>query len=120
MDREGTEKDIVIYKAFAEPAMTPDAIVATYPAHMHINLLPEAQGKGWGRRLIIRVRLLSTNLWIDDKMFSLDSERLQSIFGMTGEEECTLGSILKTTVPASFIRTLGLSGSHIRVGSGMG
>ncbi len=25
---------------------------AQYPAHLHIDLLPEAQGQGWGRRLI--------------------------------------------------------------------
>ncbi len=25
---------------------------ARYPAHLHIDLLPEAQGQGWGRRLI--------------------------------------------------------------------
>lgn len=24
----------------------------TYPAHLHIDLLPQAQGQGWGRRLI--------------------------------------------------------------------
>lgn len=24
----------------------------TYPAHLHIDLLPEAQGQGWGRRLV--------------------------------------------------------------------
>lgn len=29
-----------------------DEIVVQYPAHLHINLLPEAQGSGWGRRLI--------------------------------------------------------------------
>lgn len=26
-----------------------------FPAHLHIDLLPEAQGRGWGRRLIDRV-----------------------------------------------------------------
>lgn len=26
--------------------------LAAYPAHLHIDLLPVAQGKGWGRRLI--------------------------------------------------------------------
>ncbi|MEV8507830.1 GNAT family N-acetyltransferase [Actinoplanes sp. NPDC051475] len=26
--------------------------LADYPAHLHIDLLPEWQGKGWGRRLI--------------------------------------------------------------------
>ncbi|SDQ23822.1 GNAT family N-acetyltransferase [Microbacterium sp. cf332] len=26
-----------------------------YPAHLHIDLLPEAQGQGWGRRLIAQL-----------------------------------------------------------------
>lgn len=30
----------------------PVRYAATYPAHLHINLLPDAQGGGWGRRLI--------------------------------------------------------------------
>jgi ribosomal protein S18 acetylase RimI-like enzyme len=36
--------------------MTPEshdpALLAAYPAHLHINILPEAQAGGWGRRLI--------------------------------------------------------------------
>ena len=28
--------------------------LAAYPAHLHIDLLPRAQGQGWGRRLIRR------------------------------------------------------------------
>ncbi len=31
------------------------AHTAGYPAHLHIDLLPEAQGQGWGRRLIDRL-----------------------------------------------------------------
>ncbi|ACZ30810.1 GCN5-related N-acetyltransferase [Xylanimonas cellulosilytica DSM 15894] len=27
-------------------------VLADYPAHLHIDLLPQAQGQGWGRRLI--------------------------------------------------------------------
>ncbi len=27
-----------------------------YPAHLHIDLLPELQGQGWGRRLIEALR----------------------------------------------------------------
>jgi ribosomal protein S18 acetylase RimI-like enzyme len=27
-------------------------VVAEYPSHLHIDLLPEAQGQGWGRRLL--------------------------------------------------------------------
>ncbi|HEU5100297.1 MAG TPA: GNAT family N-acetyltransferase [Roseiflexaceae bacterium] len=29
-----------------------DTAQAEYPAHLHIDILPEAQGQGWGRRLI--------------------------------------------------------------------
>lgn len=28
------------------------ALLGDYPAHLHINLLPEAQSSGWGRRMI--------------------------------------------------------------------
>jgi ribosomal protein S18 acetylase RimI-like enzyme len=28
------------------------AILAAYPSHLHIDLLPRAQGQGWGRRLL--------------------------------------------------------------------
>ncbi len=34
------------------PARTPADLVATYPSHLHIDLLPRLQGQGWGRRLI--------------------------------------------------------------------
>lgn len=30
----------------------PDPALKDYPAHLHIDLLPVAQGQGWGRRLI--------------------------------------------------------------------
>jgi GNAT superfamily N-acetyltransferase len=31
---------------------SPEPQLASYPAHLHIDLLPAAQGQGWGRRLI--------------------------------------------------------------------
>jgi ribosomal protein S18 acetylase RimI-like enzyme len=34
-----------------EPAKVPD-FVDEYPAHLHIDLLPRAQGMGWGSRLM--------------------------------------------------------------------
>jgi ribosomal protein S18 acetylase RimI-like enzyme len=37
------------------PDVALDACLAVSPAHMHINLLPEVQRRGWGRRLIGRV-----------------------------------------------------------------
>lgn len=37
------------------PVRTPRRISEPYPAHLHINLLPRLQGKGWGKRLIDRL-----------------------------------------------------------------
>jgi ribosomal protein S18 acetylase RimI-like enzyme len=34
------------------PEVHAEWLVKDYPAHLHINLLPEAQSGGWGRRLI--------------------------------------------------------------------
>jgi ribosomal protein S18 acetylase RimI-like enzyme len=34
------------------PARAPADLVAAYPSHLHIDLLPRLQGQGWGRRLI--------------------------------------------------------------------
>lgn len=34
------------------PVATPATLVAAYPAHLHINLLPRLQGKGLGERLV--------------------------------------------------------------------
>ena len=39
-------------RLFHRPAIAPDGLVAPYPAHLHINLLPHLQGQGMGRRLI--------------------------------------------------------------------
>lgn len=36
------------------PPRAPAALVGSYPSHLHINLLPRAQGRGLGRSLIDR------------------------------------------------------------------
>ena len=41
------------------PQLTPAALSGSYPAHLHINLLPRLQRQGWGRRLIDRFRGLA-------------------------------------------------------------
>ncbi|GHA21178.1 hypothetical protein GCM10007989_15480 [Devosia pacifica] len=46
------KKDQSVLDIVASPSMPPEEIVADYPAHLHINLLPKAQGKGNGRMLI--------------------------------------------------------------------
>jgi ribosomal protein S18 acetylase RimI-like enzyme len=34
------------------PPIAPENVVAGHPAHLHIDLLPRAQGQGWGRVLV--------------------------------------------------------------------
>lgn len=47
-----TERDRVEIGFIHHPPTADEAIVADYPSHLHIDLLPEAQGKGAGRRMI--------------------------------------------------------------------
>jgi ribosomal protein S18 acetylase RimI-like enzyme len=46
--------DAEIIRLFHEPPRAPDAVVADYPAHLHIDLLARARGHGHGRGLIER------------------------------------------------------------------
>jgi ribosomal protein S18 acetylase RimI-like enzyme len=47
--------DRVAVHLIHHPFLTDDAIVAEYPSHLHIDLLPAAQGQGHGRRLVERL-----------------------------------------------------------------
>lgn len=44
--------DAGVLERIRAPVRTDRALAARFPAHLHINILPEAQGGGWGRRLI--------------------------------------------------------------------
>jgi len=48
-DDQSEDADLIRY-IHAGKQINPD--VAAYPAHLHIDLLPIAQGQGWGRKLI--------------------------------------------------------------------
>ncbi len=50
-DSERTRQDAVVTYAYGRRAGA-EPFGDTYPAHLHIDLLPELQGQGWGRRLI--------------------------------------------------------------------
>jgi ribosomal protein S18 acetylase RimI-like enzyme len=54
-----TERDLVgdriAVHLIHHPSRADEAIVADHPSHLHIDLLPEAQGTGHGRRLIDRL-----------------------------------------------------------------
>ncbi len=47
-----TEADQATVALLHEPPVAVDEIVRRYPSHLHIDLLPEFQGRGHGRRLI--------------------------------------------------------------------
>lgn len=50
-DAERSRQDGILLYAYGRgPGAEPYG--DTYPAHLHIDLLPELQGQGWGRRLI--------------------------------------------------------------------
>jgi ribosomal protein S18 acetylase RimI-like enzyme len=44
------------------PPRTPRRITEEYPAHLHIDLLPRFQGKGWGKRMIDHWRIAAKAL----------------------------------------------------------
>ena len=44
--------------AMHEYRPTPEAVCSRYPAHLHLNILPRLQRRGWGRRLAQR--------WVED------------------------------------------------------
>jgi len=47
-----TPQDAQLVSNAEDPQRLLAAVASDYPAHLHIDLLPELQGAGWGRRLI--------------------------------------------------------------------
>jgi ribosomal protein S18 acetylase RimI-like enzyme len=45
-------RDEELYQLIHHPDSTPTAVLERYPAHLHIDLHPRAQGRGLGRRLM--------------------------------------------------------------------
>lgn len=49
-DEASPDADLI--RTIHDPPVASHALLAEYPAHLHIDLLPRLQGKGYGRRLI--------------------------------------------------------------------
>jgi ribosomal protein S18 acetylase RimI-like enzyme len=47
--------DELLVAIFHHPSTTEPDLLVDYPSHLHIDLLPEAQGQGWGRRMMATV-----------------------------------------------------------------
>jgi ribosomal protein S18 acetylase RimI-like enzyme len=52
---DGDSADDEVIRLIHTPETAPDDLVAEYPAHLHIDLLPRLQGRGFGRGLIERL-----------------------------------------------------------------
>ena len=50
--RPTTTHDTVAMERLGQFEPDPEWLLADFPAHMHINLLPHVQASGWGRRMI--------------------------------------------------------------------
>jgi ribosomal protein S18 acetylase RimI-like enzyme len=48
----GDRLDALFVDLMSDRPPTPAAVLARYPSHLHIDLLPPYQGGGWGRRLL--------------------------------------------------------------------
>ena len=51
----GTDLDRRFVEAIHSPRLTPSSVTDRYPSHLHIDLLPVAQGHGVGKRLMQRL-----------------------------------------------------------------
>jgi ribosomal protein S18 acetylase RimI-like enzyme len=51
-ERPRRTSDAALVHAIHRPSSTPAEVLADYPAHLHIDLLPQAQGAGHGRALM--------------------------------------------------------------------
>lgn len=47
--------DALLVHLIHDPTTESDELLAEYPSHLHIDLLPPLQGGGWGRRLLDRL-----------------------------------------------------------------
>ena len=52
--QSGWSREALMRFLIHHPQRTPSRIAGPYPAHLHIDLLPRLQGRGWGRRLLDR------------------------------------------------------------------
>lgn len=59
-----------------EPGVIRIPELAAYPAHLHVDLLPAAQGQGWGTKLVGRLRSELADVGVPGVFASLDAENV--------------------------------------------
>ncbi len=70
-----SEEDELVMRGF-HPSVIEIEELEDYPAHLHIDLLPAAQGMGWGKKLIGRLRSELADVGVPGVFASLDAENV--------------------------------------------
>lgn len=95
-----TDRDKSYLDFIAHPVPAPASVVAHYPAHGHIDLLPEAQGAGWGKQMMhLMMNALrdagARGMYLDVSVDNLRAQKFYSRLGFVEiqrtDESCYLG-----------------------------
>jgi ribosomal protein S18 acetylase RimI-like enzyme len=78
--------DELLIAMLHEPHLADDDVLAEHPSHLHIDLLPEVQGQGWGRRMMAA---------------------MEDLLAADGSIGVHLGTSLRNTRAIAFYRHLG-------------
>ena len=70
-----SEEDRLVLRGY-HPGEIEIAEVDDYPAHLHVDLLPAAQGQGWGAKLIGRLRSELADVGVPGVFAALDAENV--------------------------------------------
>ncbi|KAL5508225.1 hypothetical protein ACEPAH_5844 [Sanghuangporus vaninii] len=98
-DRQLTDADKRYIKLLHSPDRAPKACIAFSPAHLHIDILPEAQRQGWGRRLIesavryLRDEKSLSGVWLGMDPRNVDAARFYERLGFQSIE-CAPGNCM--------------------------
>lgn len=100
-DVSGSTRDDQDCLAFiASPAQAPTVVSSRYPAHGHIDLLPMAQGSGWGGQMMsLMMKTMAdqgiSGMYLDVSVGNLRAQKFYSKLGFTEVvrhgESCYLG-----------------------------
>jgi GNAT superfamily N-acetyltransferase len=70
-----SEEDQLVMRGYRPGVMEIEEL-EQYPAHLHVDLLPAAQGKGWGTKLIGKLRSELADVGVPGVFASLDEENV--------------------------------------------
>ncbi|KAL4241403.1 Acyl-CoA N-acyltransferase [Abortiporus biennis] len=74
-----TEEDMKFINMIHHPKLADKACLEFSPAHMHINILPEYQHKGWGKKLIgTMIKFLKEEKGVDAVWVRMDPRNLNA------------------------------------------